>query len=468
MTAHDGERYRFARAERLARRFVGFFYATRFASLFQDRTGAAAVTLAISLTGVAGLAGLGTEGANWYVTQRAMQSAADAAAHSAASAKSNGADKTAFTTTGKSVAANFNFSTGTGAAVNVNYPPLSGSHTTDPNAIEVTISEPMPRYLSALFISTGPTIAARSVAIANPTPTGPPCVMALDTNSETSLSLSGNPALTFNGCSLWVNSAGTGALTMGGSSTISASAAYVVGTESGAGLTTTNGLYTGVDPHPDPYASVPVPTYSGGLYTGEGSGCETNNYRLVGNGNHGGSATLPPPGSSCSVYVFHNGIDLTSANVSLTLQSGVTYIIDGGTLSVGGNATLNASGATIILTNHSGGSPANIDIKSNSTVTISAPASGTYSGVALMQDRVACTNNNCGDSMVGGSGLNVTGAIYFPDNAISYKGGSSAGGAQCTQLVAYQITFKGNSQFNSSCNTAGTKPVLVTTSQLVE
>jgi Flp pilus assembly protein TadG len=440
------------------RRVIWFFY-DGLRSAIEDRGGAAAVTLALAMTIIAGLAGLGTEAANWYFTQRAMQGAADAAAHTAAAAKSNGAGSSAFTTQAKSIAANFNFSSGSGATVTVNNPPASGNHTSNSDAIEVIISEPMPRLLSSLFISTGPTIAARSVALANPTQTGPACVLTLDTNSETSMSLSGNPALTFNSCSLWVNSAGTGALTLGGSSSISANAAYIVGTVSGSGLTTTNGIYTHVDPHVDPYASAAVPSYTG---------CNQNNYKITGHT----TDTISP--SAGTPYVFCNGLQVMGGS-TINLCPG-TYIIDQGTLDLKGGATFNAppssgcsstGGVTIVLTNHTtSGNPADIDFGANSTVNITAPTTGSLAGLAIFQDRRAC--GSCSATLIGGSSQNITGAIYFPDNSVQYGGGATTGGAVCTQLIAYQITFKGNSKFNSSCSSAGTKPILVTTSQLVE
>ena len=48
--------------------------------------GATAVFLALVLSGLIGLAGLGTEAASWYFTKRAMQGAADAGATTAAAA----------------------------------------------------------------------------------------------------------------------------------------------------------------------------------------------------------------------------------------------------------------------------------------------------------------------------------------------------------------------------------------------
>ena len=41
---------------------------------------------------------------------------------------------------------------------------------------------------------------------------------------------------------------------MGGGATITAKAAYIVGSVSGSGLTTTDGTFTGVNPIADPYA----------------------------------------------------------------------------------------------------------------------------------------------------------------------------------------------------------------------
>src|SRR5437763_15246740 len=52
--------------------------------LLRNRSGATAVAVAFALTAVLGFAGLGTEAASWYYTKRNMQSAADAAAATAA------------------------------------------------------------------------------------------------------------------------------------------------------------------------------------------------------------------------------------------------------------------------------------------------------------------------------------------------------------------------------------------------
>jgi hypothetical protein len=114
----------------------------------------------------------------------------------------------------------------------------------------------------------------------------------------------------------------------------------------------------------------------------------------------------------------------------------------------------------------SGGSPRDVSIAANAILNLVAPTTGPTAGIALFQDRVACAG--CGNKIDGGSTSNITGAIYFPTNAVEYTGGSSAGGAVCTQLIAYTITFKGNSTFNSNCGSAGTKTINTTNGTLVQ
>src|SRR5690349_19763998 len=80
--------------------------------LSRDCAGATAIVLAISLSGIAGFAGLGTEVAGWYNTKRAMQGAADTAASTAASALAAGATPTTLTNGATSVAAAHNFTDG--------------------------------------------------------------------------------------------------------------------------------------------------------------------------------------------------------------------------------------------------------------------------------------------------------------------------------------------------------------------
>ena len=94
----------------------------------------------------------------------------------------------------------------------------------------------------------------------------------------------------------------------------------------------------------------------------------------------------------------------------------------------------------------------------------------------MFGDRLACSGNGnnslngqsnaCIPSIQGGGTQNITGAIYIPNNAISYAGGSSTG-SQCTQIVADTIQFTDGSTFNSNCTSTGTQTLNATNGTLV-
>lgn len=421
-------------------------------ALAGDRRGTTAIALALSLSGLAGFAGLGTEAAKWYLTKRAMQGAADAAASTAASALAAGEPSSTYSAAAKSVTAAYGFANGThGTTVAVNYPPRSGNYQSSP-AIEVIVHQPQPPLISALFLTAAPAITVRAVALADTSQTGQACVVALDPTNETSITTSGSTALNFPGCSLYANATSSSTLTMTGGATIHAAIGYFVGGVSGSGLTADHGIYTGVDPLIDPYLNAAVPAYSG---------CNSNNYKLT-----GGSSATVSAGTS-GVYVFCNGVTLTG-NSSLTLGAG-TFIIDRGQLAIGGGSRLTAtSGTTIILTTSNPSKTcATTKIDGGAVVTLTAPTSGSLSGIAVYQDR-ACSDHTLANSLTGGGTQNIVGAIYFPQQIVNYSGGSPTGGAQCTQLIAWQINFTGGSTFQNNCMGTGTRSVSLTGGRLVE
>ena len=388
--------------------------------LLRDNRGAAAVTIAFALTGLIGMAGLATEGSNWYLTSRRMQSAADATAFSAAVALSASDTWTNAQKEGKAVAASagYNFPDGSNnVTVTLHNPPTSGNYTTDNDAVEAIISQPQTPMLSSLFLTSGPTIAARAVARGR---VSSGCVLALNRSNVVDLGLNGNTTLNLNSCAVYVNSDDpSGALTMNGNVTINSSGVYVTGGISqGNGTINDNGnTNTNSPPINDPYANVSVPSYSpGSCITPPSSGTVSN---LTG-------VTV-----LCSLTI-------TGQN-SLTLSPGI-YIIAGGSFSMGGQSTLSGSGVTLILSHDGNNNYTQASISGGSTINLTAPTTGSTAGIALMQDRNApqCTGTSC-NQLVGGSTQNITGAIYFPSQAIKFTGNSSTGGSTCTQVIGYEL-----------------------------
>jgi Flp pilus assembly protein TadG len=411
-----------------------------------DCRGVTSTLMALSFMGMLGFAGLATEVGLWYVKKRSMQSAADSAAFSAAIALSTGNASTE----AQSVAGTYGFVDGSGGTtVTVNNPPTSGPNTSA-SAVEVTISQPQTFTIARLFLSNALTIQARSVAVGA---SGNGCVLALDTANVTDDSLSGGATLNLSNCSLYINSVSTHALSMSGGARINALSAFITGnysTSGGATLNTTNGTFTGVAPIGDPYANVSIPSYSG---------CNQTNFHLSG----GASQTLSV--GSSSVYVFCNGLNL-SGGASLTLNPGI-YVINGGSFNLSGGTTFNATGGvTIVLTGSTAAGYATANISGGANVSITAPTSGPTAGLAFFQDRNAPSSGT--DSFSGGTTQTITGAIYFPHQAVNYSGGATAGGSNCTQLIAYTMTFSGGSTFNNNCAGVGTAAIGGGNSRIIE
>jgi Flp pilus assembly protein TadG len=409
------------------------------AKLLSDCSGASAVVFALLLSGLVGFAGLGTEVGGWYLSKRTMQGAADAAAFSAATAKAQGAPSAAYGSEASSIAAGFGYVDATdGVTVTLNSPPLSGNYTSDNSAVEVIVSQPRPLLLSGLFLTSPPTVLARAVATLSVAGTG--CVLALDQGNVTDFSSNGNTVLNLNSCSMYVNSPNSDALNLVGQAQINAWSAFVSGgyqTSGGAELNTTHGTFTHAAPANDPYANVATPQPSGN----QGSIGKSGSYT---------------PGT-------YSGISLTSGQTA-NLAPGV-YVIDSGSIDLHGGATLTGDGVTIVLTS-SGNTYGTVTIRGGSTVNLTAPTSGDTAGIAIMQDRNA--PQSASDSFAGGTGQNITGAIYFPNQPVTFSGGTSTGGAACTQLIALTITFNGNANFNNNCAGTGTRGLGTSFVQLVE
>src|SRR5438477_1298990 len=488
--------------------------------LIHDRRGAAAIMLAVALSGIVGFAGLGTEVAAWYFTTRAMQGAASSAAASAAAelaaAKVAGVSVTCdqLRHTGRAIAATFNFANGTNSTtVSVNGSDSSGTScgtlTSTPNPtqcapsfssstacyIEVIISQPQAALLSAVVMPSGwtPTITARAEAQANTGATGTGCVLALNGVASRAANAGGTGTLTFNGCSIYSNSNASDGIYVGGSGVVSAQGAYVVGNINGT--VNTDPLYgtnTGVNPTVDPYAGVTLPS----------SSTTCSNWSTYANGNNGihlssstDIATLYPSsaGGTCAIphdiqlsggtlnlcpgiYVFNSGSNLTMTAASVLNAPPQAGAIPPATTPPM-TSTLcpgNTSGGVTIVFVNSGGNPGTISVGGQAIVNMVAPSSTSVSthGIAIFQQRTTCTTNGngnggCPAQLVGSGNQNINGAIYFPNNAISYSGGSSTAGYQCTQLIADTITFTGGATFNSQCSSSGTQTISATNGTLV-
>lgn len=407
----------------------------------RDESGNYLIIMGIAMPALIGTAGLGTEEGFWLYRHHLAQSAADAAAISAATGYS--ADpNTDVVTQARGVAAQYGFAGGgtNSVMVTVNKPPKSGKYTNSTNAVEVYVQETRPRLLSAIFGNQRVIIKSRAVALANG---GLGCMLSLDKTASNAGNLQGNPVINLTNCTAYDNSnAAANALNVGGTASLNALSVYVTGGISGdANITTTRGIVTGANPIPDPYANTSYNSYAG---------CNYNNL------SEHSSVTLNPG-------VYCNGLQLNAGAV-VTLNPGV-YYMDRGTLFINGGTTITGSGVTIVFTSSTGQHYATATINGGATVNLTAPTSGPTSGIVMFGDRNMPVGTTF--SLNGGSGQGFGGAIYLPKAALAYAGGAAAN-TNCTEVIADTINFVGNSTLAVNCAGYGTKQIGNLTASLKE
>jgi Putative Flp pilus-assembly TadE/G-like len=408
--------------------------------LLREKSGSYAAIFGLSAPFLIGGAGLATEGGLWMYERHAAQNAADTAALSVATAYAANPNSN-LVTQADSVIKGYPFMTSAdNLAVTVNHPPASGAYAGKSTAVEVLIKIQQSRLLSAIYSSNKVTIGGRAVALVGNGGNG--CVLALSATASGAISAQGSTAVTLKNCGIYDNSNSSSGLSAGGSASVTALSASVVGGVTGtANFHTTNGITTGGLPINDPYFSVPLPTFSG---------CDQHNLTEK------KTATLSPG-------VYCGGLQL-NAGADVTLSPG-TYIMDQGSLQIAGGATLTGSGVTFVFTSSTGSNFATATINGGAVVNLTAPTTGSMKGLVFFGDRRMPTSSTY--KFNGGSGQVVGGAVYIPDGAIEYAGDTNSQ-ANCTQLIGNTITFTGNSVLQLNCSGQGTSSLGTSFARLVE
>jgi hypothetical protein len=385
--------------------------------------------------------GLGAETGYWYFTQRALQHAADVAAHAAGVRNRAGDSEEEMEAAALDIAAKAGF-TPDNSTLALEWPPATGPHTGDSDAVEVVLSRTMPRMFSALYSDEPVTATARAVSFVQLGTTA--CVLALAPTAPAALSVTGSSNLALTGCDIASNSMASDALSMDGTASLSARCAHAVGGASvNANLTLAEcdevREYAPVTP--DPYRLVEDPSVP--------TTCNSNTKNL---GNPNTSTTVAPTSTMVSgmpVYRFCNGL---TAKGTVTFEPGL-YIISGGDFDANAGAVINGTGVTFYIT-----SPNSVNLNGHAELNLSAPTTGELSGILFFGDRDA---SNITHRVNGTSDSNVQGAVYFPTTSVEYSGSATTGGGGCTQVIGYTVTFTGNAGLATNCTAAGTEDIMV-------
>lgn len=402
--------------------------------------GNVAIMIGLALPIIIGMVALGTEITYVLFKHRQMQSTADAAALGAATALQSGHPTP--TIQARGIASYLGFVNGAadGTVVTVNNPPVSGPQAGSNAAVEVLVSQPQTLSLVTYFYSGAFNVGARAVAIIG---TGNYCVLQLGTGGTVSMSNGAIANLTQ--CGLAVDGTGSPALSLVGGATVNSPMVSVAGTASmsnGGAVSPTSALKTGQANVADPYAGVVMPTFSG---------CGQGTSKSYG----GGTWTLNPG-------VYCNGISFNNAGTS-TMNAGV-YFIDRGYFAVSGGSKVTGTGVTIVLTSSTGSGYASVSIDNGTTVTLTAPTTGTTAGIVFFGDRRA--TSAVSNTLAGGTTLSITGAIYLPTETLTWNNGASNTSSTCTELIAGTITL-GGANFQINCP-GGVAAIGASNSSLVE
>src|SRR5579871_2985988 len=434
--ARDRHRARARRASPLAAGRMAQAFWSLLGRFRDTQSGNYLITTALLMPMLIGCVGLAIDAGLWFEVQQVMQSAADAAAFSAATAVGNGDP----VNEANAIAASYGFQNGVnGVMVLVNRPPKSGRRTTSTDAIEVVLQQPQSSVFSGLWLSKPTMVSARAVAVAS---AGYGCLVALDRNAGGAITVQGNPRVVLIGCSIYDNSADPAALIVGGSASIDALSVNVVGGISGATkITAVAGVRTGTTPLADPYGTLSLPGFDG---------CDQKGFVAK-------SVVLTSPGVYCGGMTLNGG-------AAVTLAPGV-YYLDGGGLTIAGGASLTGNRVTLVFTSSSGTDWAKATINSDAVINLTAPTSGPTAGIVILGDR----NMPLGTQfkLTGGSSQIFAGAIYLPRAAVTWAGGSNSSN-KCTEVIVDTISFSGNSRLAVDCSGYGTAPIGAAAASLVE
>ena len=315
----------------------------------------------------------------------------------------------------------------------VGVPPTAAGVQSSAYWVTTRVNQSVPQLFSAVLGNSSGMVSARATAALSP---ARDCIYVMDPSGSGALSMSGTPNLV-TACGVYINSTSATALSGNGTPTLRASEIDIVGNYSFSGTLDPNPPSTSVAPMNDPFAALSAPTVP--------AGCDYNNYQA------NGTRTLNPG-------VYCGGISIRNSDA--TMNPG-TYILKGGGLTTqSANSHLTGNGVTIYNTYDGSHSYGALDINANSTVSLTAPTTGTYAGVLIMEDR-SITAGSYTDNFGGGSSQQYTGIIYAPKSNMNYSGNASS--SAYTILVSYRLQMVGTSTINNDYSSLPTgNPIKVT------
>ncbi|NNC37563.1 MAG: hypothetical protein HKO02_08895 [Hyphomonadaceae bacterium] len=239
------------------------------------------------------------------------------------------------------------------------------------------------------------------------------CALALDPSSAQAVTFKGQNVFKAPECSVQVNSSSPEAMISTASTPPSAKSFCVYGSHTGTYSPPARSNCTKID---DPYQGVPIPV----------SGpCDYVNYEAK------QITTVLKPGTYCG------GIRINKSKV--TFNPGL-YVIEDGPFQIVGASDVKGSGVSFALK----GPSSFYSSVSQARIDLTAPATGTYKGLVIFQDKAS--NPGSTSTISGGTYVRLVGTLYFPTHVLNIGGNGDLGTlSEATSYIAYRLNFAGRS-----------------------
>ena len=425
---------------------------------WNDDRGSMLIIMGAALPLLVGAAGLATDTIQWTLWKRQLQRAADSAAIAGVYTRITVDQQTDVEgAVGTDIALNNHV----GIALAANFPvvELPADDGVKKKQVKVTLQISKALPFSSMFMASRPTIRAVSTAASVPG-AAEYCVIALDPSvTATGIEITGSTDIDMGECSLIANSKNpTAAATNGNSGGSGGGQNSFIKAKSlaaGGGVKYSNNWnIQDYDPNSppvaDPFAAVNVPAKS------TCSKFLANKFDK--NQDYPQDRTLLD--TAGDIVCITGAMTVAGA---LKLASGVTYVLDGGGLTMtSGSASLACTHCTVVMTNYVDPTKTGNVKLTGGTLAMTAPVEdGPFKGIALFQDRLAADGGGKGQNHINGnSGAAVTGVMYFPNRSLLYNGGGKIT-AVCMQIVAKRVEFSGSSniKLSSLCGSDGIKGI---------
>jgi len=411
--------------------------------IWRDKRGNALLIAGAALPLIVGAAGLASDTIQWTLWKRQLQRAADSAALSGVYTRLQKDDQaTVESAVDHDLTLNLHTWMALHSDPDVQLLDDDGNST---DRVQVTLQVQQRLAFSSMFMSAAPTI--RAVATAASVPGGGEyCVIGLDPSATAvGIDIAGSTYLDMGDCSLIADSTnptnaannGTSSKSGGSGSTIIAASLAAAGGVNYSKTWNVDEYDPYSPPVPDPYSDLAnhIPKSSDCTRTISLNNSSFPMDRTAAGTNHDNSG---------DTVCISGGLTVQG---KLQLQSGVTYVLNGGDLVMNSTgASLKCDGCTIILTNFTDPTKTGSIKLTGGTLDISAPtADGTWKGIVLYQDgRATDTGKKTQNQINGNNGTSVEGVVYVPNQSLLYNGGSSTAAA-CLQIVVKRAEFSGNS-----------------------